>query len=545
MQWFIINRDLHIVATPSSDLPDSLPIDDSSGGQTLELVAGVVIGTYDFTIDSRHKDAKFITEGNYIAFKDKYEKTRMYTIMTIDGYDEWYVHCEDIGMDIINEMSEKINYTTPTTIQDMVNFILIDTGWVIGVNEVSTLTRTYDFQSNTDTWLSRLGEVMTLFGCECDFSIKISAGKISNQEINIYEKIGSRDTTDMFIDNINLISLSRKGSINNLYTCILPYGSVINGSNVTIRSIVYDDGDFFSPVNDARIYSRKALAKWSRFRSYYGEFKENTAYINYHWSYNTTDAQTLFNKALEELKYYCDVKVSYEAKLLDIKSDIGDIVKIADNTRDEKIYLSARVQSVTNYYSISGQDTGKLANYQIIYSNPAQELKNTINQIKEEIISINNSKVEYQVSLDGSTPPSGDWLNYFPVLEEGYFLWSKTTTTYTDDSETVSYSVSKNGESSIIIEAESSNGIIFKNSDIESDLTITIYRGDIRIIDYNGLITNFGQTAKIIWSVKQLGDNTFIDIDATDPRLSNNAFMLHIDADFIKEKAIINYRLEV
>ena len=106
MQWYIIGRDMHVLCSPSTDLPDTLPIDDSSGGQEISIVNNCAVGTYDFTTDPRHPDSVHIQEGNYIAFKDKYSKTRLYTIMTIEGDEEWDVHCEDIGLDLINEDAE-------------------------------------------------------------------------------------------------------------------------------------------------------------------------------------------------------------------------------------------------------------------------------------------------------------------------------------------------------------------------------------------------------------------------------------------------------
>lgn len=107
MEWFIIGRDMHVLCNPSTDAPDSLQIDDSGAnqGQTISLTNNVAIGTYDFTTFPDHENIKYITEGNYIAFKDKYGKDRLYTIMTIEGDDELDVHCEDIGLDLINEVA--------------------------------------------------------------------------------------------------------------------------------------------------------------------------------------------------------------------------------------------------------------------------------------------------------------------------------------------------------------------------------------------------------------------------------------------------------
>ena len=65
MQWFIIGRDMHVLCTPSTDLPQTLPIDDSgdSLGQEISITNNSAVGTYDFTTDPRHPDSVYITEG--------------------------------------------------------------------------------------------------------------------------------------------------------------------------------------------------------------------------------------------------------------------------------------------------------------------------------------------------------------------------------------------------------------------------------------------------------------------------------------------------
>lgn len=56
-----------------------------------------------------------------------------------------------------------------------------------------------------------------------------------------------------------------------------------------------------------------------------------------------------------------------------------------------------------------------------------------------------STEIEYQVSMSGTTPPSGAWQSSIPELQDDQFLWTRTTITYTDKTSSVSYSVSKNG----------------------------------------------------------------------------------------------------
>ena len=58
---------------------------------------------------------------------------------------------------------------------------------------------------------------------------------------------------------------------------------------------------------------------------------------------------------------------------------------------------------------------------------------------------VKSTVVSYQGSSSGTTVPSGTWLTSIPVVAAGSYLWSKTVITYTDNSSSTMYSVSKMG----------------------------------------------------------------------------------------------------
>ena len=440
---------MHVLCNPSLDAPGSLPIDDSgNNGQEISIVNNVAIGTYDFSTVASHKDSEFITEGNYVAFKDKYDKTRLYTIMSISGEDTWNVHCEDIGLDLINESATTWDYTnSPKTVEETLTPVLSDTGWVIGVNEIKEKKVATKYTSNTETWLTRIGQIMLDFDAECDFEIQMKGNAVTKQVINIYETIGEDKTAQRFVDNVNLISLSREGSIEDLCTCLKCYGNEQDGERVTIADIEYDDGRYYSPSGHVRIYDRDAHKKWSRFRAYnYNGQGEFDGYINGVFEYNTTDPQVLFDKGLEELKKRSEKTVSYEVELYKLQADIGDSVQIADNIYAEKLYLSARVQSVKNHYSSNEEDTGVLENFKRLFSNPSDATTALIEQLKNQIVSVTGTEVFYQVGDSSTIPPTGEWSTNVVDVQEGKFLWTKTIFHYSDGSSTTAYSISSKGE---------------------------------------------------------------------------------------------------
>lgn len=446
MIFYILNRDMDVVASMSNDTTGTMYINDSSGGQTITMTNGCAIGSYDFTTDPYHKDSVYIKAGNFIAFNDKYNRTRLYTIMTVQGDDELDVHCEDIGLDLINEMANAWDYDIDQTLDFYLNQVLGTSSWTVQYDStgLSAQTRHLNFNNNTDTKLKRLESIMAGFGFECDFEVKIELMRVTKMVLHVYEKLQNRTEYDIkqrFVDSINLVSLNRSESITDLYTAVLPTGGTVDGKAIDISSIDYDDGQYWTTKGDDKLYDRLAAEKWNRFSGTSDQDVKGYKYIYGHYSSSTTSVGTLFDEALTNLKEHHDVKLAYEAKLLDLDVDLGDWITIVDHAKQEKVYLKARVQEVTNYYTVPDEDTGVLANYQIMSSKNGDTIRDLLNQIEAKVSKVKETKLYYQLSTNGMYPPSNeDWSETAPNIPDGYWLWVKCVTIYYDDTQVITYS---------------------------------------------------------------------------------------------------------
>lgn len=111
-------------------------------------------------------------------------------------------------------------------------------------------------------------------------------------------------------------------------------------------------------------------------------------------------------------------------------------------------------------------------------------------------VTITSQAVTYQKSSSGTTPPSGTWGNSIPATNAGEYLWTRTVVTYSDGKSTTSYSVSRNGsngsngEDALSLVILSSNGNIFKNTDIATTLTAHVYKGGVEVT--GGSLTALG-----------------------------------------------------
>ena len=100
-------------------------------------------------------------------------------------------------------------------------------------------------------------------------------------------------------------------------------------------------------------------------------------------------------------------------------------------------------------------------------------------------VSITSTAVEYQVGDSGTAAPTGSWSPSVPSVPEGKFLWTRTTVVYSNNSSTISFSVSykgtngTNGQDAITLTITSSNGTVFKNNSGSTVLTAHVWKGSI------------------------------------------------------------------
>lgn len=60
-------------------------------------------------------------------------------------------------------------------------------------------------------------------------------------------------------------------------------------------------------------------------------------------------------------------------------------------------------------------------------------------------VGVSSAKITYQAGVSGTTTPTGIWSESIPTVSENQFLWTRTITTYSDNSSSTGYSVSKMG----------------------------------------------------------------------------------------------------
>lgn len=101
------------------------------------------------------------------------------------------------------------------------------------------------------------------------------------------------------------------------------------------------------------------------------------------------------------------------------------------------------------------------------------------------------------------------------------------------------------GEDAVMLYIDSSNGTTFKNSDVATIFTVSIYVGGIVIDNSTKLKEIFGENSYLQWLIKRYGETEFTKIPLNDSRLNDNGFMFTLNAKDIKFKAVLNCELNI
>ncbi|TXW57503.1 phage tail protein, partial [Enterococcus gallinarum] len=145
MDFYFTDRKFNLlgIASTSSDAPISIFNDQdilsiSAASRTFE-------GTLIFSAKERDQVKSMANYGNYILYKDENGQSIFMTIMEIEHdpkVGEHFIRAEDAGMDLINGLVDAYSATKAMTFAEYFKLFAGDTGFEIGINEISNLSRT-------------------------------------------------------------------------------------------------------------------------------------------------------------------------------------------------------------------------------------------------------------------------------------------------------------------------------------------------------------------------------------------------------------------
>lgn len=395
MILYFTDRSLNVIGKASTSLPNGHGIINDSKVEDIETMA-VSLECDVLYEDSSQEVESYTTPGNYVLRKCKKDKDILFQIIEAEKDDDagtWHIYCEDVGLDLLDEVALKTNNAKNLTVTQAVNNTIIGSGYEIGINKVTdNTTKLCEFSEQTRS--ERLKEIAELFEVELDYRFTLSEDghTVNHKCIDIYKKRGSNNGVFLRkgrdIDNITITK-----SIENLATSLYAYGDADDSRvPVTLDGYKYDDGDFVVAAQtfDDRdgdgkadtgycLQSRKALEKWGR--SVNGTKRHITKLYNL----NTVSQKALFEGALKELKSVCEIAVNYECSITNTEKEValGDTVNVVDEK--SKLFLSARILKIETS-EVDRTKTLTLGDYLIKQSGISEQTRQNITQIITTVI---------------------------------------------------------------------------------------------------------------------------------------------------------------
>lgn len=379
MILYFADRHMNILGHASTELPEGLYITDDQKTEEVEAGVATLEFTLNYTDDTRKDATQYSSVGNYILRKNGDEQ-EFYTIITSEENlfkQEVEIYAEDAGMDLLNETVGEYKADKAYPASYYVEKFSDDSGFEVGINEVSNYNRKLSWEGET-TASERMLSIATQFDAEVSYSFEIDRLEIKHKYINLHKKRGVDQGRELRI-NREVKNIIVKNSVEDLATALSVTGGYPEESEtpINLKGYKYDDGDIY--LSGSTIYSRSAVAKWSRYLSEKGN---GTGHIIQTYTYDTLSQSELCNRAVSKLKKIYDAAVSYEVELAYLPDGIkiGDTVNIVDDTGE--LYLSARIMKLES--SICNDEyTATLGEYKLKSSGISEKMESLASQFEK------------------------------------------------------------------------------------------------------------------------------------------------------------------
>lgn len=379
MILYFADRHMNVLGRASTELPKGLYISDDLKTEEVEAGVATLEFTLNYTASTRNDAKQYGSVGNYILRKNGDEQ-EFYTIITSEENifkQEVEIYAEDAGMDLLNETVGEYKADKAYPASYYVEKFSDDSGFEIGINEVSNYNRKLSWEGET-TASERILSVATQFDAEVSYTFEIDRLKIKHKYINLHKKRGVDQGRELRI-NREVKNIIVKSSVEDLATALSVTGGYPEDSEtpINLKGYKYDDGDIY--LSGSTIYSRSAVAKWSRYLSEKGN---GTGHIVQTYTYDTLSQSELCNRAVSKLKKIYDAAVSYEVELAYLPDGIkiGDTVNIVDDAGE--LYLSARIMKLES--SICNDEyTATLGEYKLKSSGISEKMESLAAQFEK------------------------------------------------------------------------------------------------------------------------------------------------------------------
>lgn len=378
------------------------------------------IGTYEFNVDKTgNPEIEKINVGCYLMVKDG-SKLRSFEIMRIEeDKNSKTIYAEDAGLDLLGEQVPPYKADKSYPITHYIEEFTFDSGWEIGINEIPNTTTRKLEWQGTETATKRLLQLVKRFDAEISYDFEFLNDKIYKKLIHIHKRIGEDKKVRLEVGR-EASNVKRTISIENLATTIVATGA----DGITLAGAEYNEGNIRSDLNSIYLIDYDAVARWKR-----AGYTPAGGGIVKRYESEAKTPQALMVEAVIKLKQWNHPEVTYDVPInvLPREVNIGDTVIIVDHHYEPALIVLGRVSSIKK--SLATRENG--------------EIKITNIQSKEDTIS---EKVRRLSTL----------------VQERLFDFTVVP---------------------FVMTIQSSDGVVFQNSNISTKLIANVSKMDIQMND--------------------------------------------------------------
>ena len=512
MQFHILDENYIPIAVMDNDLPDTIHFQKSKMQRFLTGSADF----FDFETSKIHVDSDKFQVGYWIAFKYDARDRLMYINDIQEAEQDKMMSISTLSnnLDLNQENTQPFSADIARPFSWYFDRIMYDTGYEIGINEISNLTRKLSWDSEM-SHRAFLQSVATQFdNTELDYEVILNSDfTIKKRLVHIKKQVGEvRDDIELRYGE-NIKTVKRSTNIDNLYTAIKPISKDDNGKVTDISGMpdwqkLDDNGNVVlsHKQGNQHILAPQANARFGN--------RSTGGYVLYDYSYDKVSQSDLFNRSVTKLEEISVPAINYEVDGR-TGAKIGDTVKIVDDGYTPPLILSARVLEQVFSFDNASVEQSIFGNYKALQSQISADLIAKMQQLAEQnapysTTTLTTNGVQFKNS-QGSTVLTARLFKGTKEIVPDSYIWTKDNITLSvaestltvdasdiDEKSVVRWSAVINGVTvafdevtltnlaePILMTIMTSNGNLFKNNLINTVLTATLWRGG-KEIDTDG-----------------------------------------------------------
>ncbi|MCO4603124.1 hypothetical protein Si047_00916 [Streptococcus infantarius subsp. infantarius] len=463
------------------------------------------------TIEYNSKDIDTIRTGCKLAF---IYKERAYWLNIMDLSKKGYkveITAYSLGLELNQEQRGAHKPANAMSFAEYLGYYDPEHALELGINEVADKRIKLEW-TGTDTILARLFSIANSFDAELEFTVELNQDySLKRQVLNVYKKgnLGSNQAASPIRVGHGLKVINYSDNLKELRTAVRATGKdglTIDGLN---KKVYDDDGNLLYYSSGMTVYAPQSRDKYPSVGK-----KSNDNWIIKELGeteYSTKEA--LWGYMLGELKKICVPEITYDIEGA-IDGDVGDTRILIDDVHyDPPLYVQGRISELTEDLITRKVTKSTLTNFERKYSQVASELLKQVEQLA-------NDAMPYVIRLDtdnGFTFKNNDGrstvnaraeksgkeieVDWRWIIADKIISTQNSVTINADDikdkvvvtvlaivkdktvaSESITF-VNLSEQPEVFI--KTSNGNMFKNGNINTKLTATVWRGG-KEIDKDG-----------------------------------------------------------